>query len=1192
MEGSNARVRVIVRVRPLRDKEKRDRSVKEIVKPPLNNSNDQTLSIYDPASLLAGVRSELIDSWAREFTFDKCLWSNDSQSFRYARQETLFEEVGQPILSWIFDGFNCCVFAFGQTGSGKTYSMMGDLNRGAEQYGLIPRICFSIFDRVEQLGREETGPSEVSVTFSHMEIYNEAVVDLLASAPPPGKRQASLRIREHPKHGVFVQDLTRVRVASFEEILGLIAIGDKNRTVAMTRANSHSSRSHAVVTLTIVQRARQQVMTTDGLPTTGAQRIEGRVHLVDLAGSERVALSGARNTRLKEACSINKSLSVLADVILSLSSGKRRHVPYRNSAITMVLKDSLGGNAHAIMVATVSPSNFDYEETISTLKYADRAKKVRMRVDANISSGLQATDTSAVEMVPLLQAEVQKLKEMLAAQQQANEYIDRVAQLEKQLEEREQLIHSLSHQQQIRQGHSQSAGEVANRNNPGASGELTVSTLPSLRRQGSGASQGSDEEELDLVAALEGAGMSAPAEPSSAPATATAAGAFAATGLEGGNIGVSPAKKANQLAKAAGRPTQAVLAEDASDLTTPRLVNLNQDPLFTECLVFYLPPDTKVVAGSRPGCYVPLSAHDVLPDHCEIWLDKVSQEVFASPSEGALVFVNGTVISRPTALSTFDRISLGRFHLFRFERKDMRTTTAAGKGKAGAVIDPTLSALVPGWEFAQQELLVKNNYFQSLPSSTSGTGGVPSPAAAVAAIPKPSAPTQRARTPSPSAITVKTPSIVDSTPGTNTVARVQGADKAESNHAFTSEVSRSNGLWRAGEGEALMRYVPVLDSPHLSLKLPAGEAYSFEKHAERGGRDRHAVTSGLQSGSSSVATAKSSGSLSRRHTINRLQSQTRISFSPGPGRAAGFTLSPQPHSNHTDIGSTATATDSPMEAEFKLVDPSLTLDGELQHLEEALDQRLLGTSVGTGAGVRESYKDNGLSHIPPVDSERERGSGSPIVNLTNSPRSPSSTDRKARGSLSALSVEMYGARDKSYDRDRDTAETETDEMGHMHVSVPKETGEVHFWDRVNAVAEGAEKANPHELRQMLKMVMERAENTGTSWAGTSGANSEDPPCAPQASTRAPLEQSAPPAPPASRRFVSRLAGDVRPSADNAGGTSSIGGAFVPVGGPSKSSSGNSAGKDAFEAEALKLKKDLQSMQSALNDRMMRYKGEK
>ena len=166
-------------------------------------------------------------------------------------------------------------------------------------------------------------------------------------------------------------------------------------------------------------------------PPPGAKRIEGRGAPCRPCGRREVAISGARNTRLKEACSINKASPVLADVILSLSSGKKKHVPYRNSAITMVLKDSLGGNAHAIMVATVSPSNFDYEETVSTLKYADRAKKVRMRVDANISSGLQATDTSAVEMVPLLQAEVQKLKEMLAAQQQANEYIDRVAQLEK-----------------------------------------------------------------------------------------------------------------------------------------------------------------------------------------------------------------------------------------------------------------------------------------------------------------------------------------------------------------------------------------------------------------------------------------------------------------------------------------------------------------------------------------------------------------------------------------------------------------------------------------------------------------------------------------------------------------------------------------------------------------------------------------
>ena len=214
-DTANARVRVIVRVRPLRPKEVAQ-GVKEIVKAPENHENDQTLSIRDPASLLAGVRSELVESWSRDFTFDKCLFSNDPNSFRYARQEHLFDEVGLPVLDWCFSGFNCCVFAFGQTGSGKTYSMMGDLNRGAEHYGLVPRICFSMFDRIDAMASSGAGPSDLSVTFSHMEIYNDSVYDLLA--PPTDHKPKTLRVREHPKLGVFVQDLTKVRVTTFEEV--------------------------------------------------------------------------------------------------------------------------------------------------------------------------------------------------------------------------------------------------------------------------------------------------------------------------------------------------------------------------------------------------------------------------------------------------------------------------------------------------------------------------------------------------------------------------------------------------------------------------------------------------------------------------------------------------------------------------------------------------------------------------------------------------------------------------------------------------------------------------------------------------------------------------------------------------------------------------------------------------------------
>lgn len=197
---------------------------------------------------------------------------------------------------------------------------------------------FSLFESLE--GKASDGLE--SVTYSHMEIYNENVRDLLAPNASNKGANEYLRVREHPTRGIFVSNLTTMRVTNFDDLMSLIVMGDKNRTVGATNANTHSSRSHAVVTLTVVQRSRSAVK--NGLPTSALQQRMGRVHLVDLAGSERVALSGAQGTRLREANNINRSLSVLGDVIKCLGDSKSRkgvkkgHVPYRNSTLTMVLK--------------------------------------------------------------------------------------------------------------------------------------------------------------------------------------------------------------------------------------------------------------------------------------------------------------------------------------------------------------------------------------------------------------------------------------------------------------------------------------------------------------------------------------------------------------------------------------------------------------------------------------------------------------------------------------------------------------------------------------------------------------------------------------------------------------------------------------------------------------------------------------
>ena len=255
---------------------------------------------------------------------------------------------------------------------------MGDASERGDpaDFGLIPRICFSLFEALESKGKLYSIASEI--LFSHMEIYNENVRDLLvassSSAASSSSRQPeNLRVREHPIHGIFVSNLTTLRIRNFEDLLS--SLGEKNRTVAATNSNAHSSRSHAIVTITVIQKYRQ--MTVNGLPTSGIQQKISHLHLVDLAGSERVAFSGATGTRLREANHINQSLSVLGDVIKCLGDlkGRKGHILFRNSTLTTVLKDSLGGNSHVVLLTAISPSSGDYEETLSSLKFADRAKR-------------------------------------------------------------------------------------------------------------------------------------------------------------------------------------------------------------------------------------------------------------------------------------------------------------------------------------------------------------------------------------------------------------------------------------------------------------------------------------------------------------------------------------------------------------------------------------------------------------------------------------------------------------------------------------------------------------------------------------------------------------------------------------------------------------------------------------------------
>uniref|UniRef100_A0A3P9GYX6 Kinesin family member 13Bb n=1 Tax=Oryzias latipes TaxID=8090 RepID=A0A3P9GYX6_ORYLA len=393
MDDNDANVKVAVRVRPMNRREK-DLKTKCVVQ------MDGNQTILHPV-----------------FAFDHCFWSMDeSQKDEFAGQDVVFQCLGESLLDNAFMGYNACIFAYGQTGSGKSYTMMGS----SEQPGLIPRLCSSLFSRTVKEAREgETFTVEVS----YMEIYNEKVRDLL---DPKGNRQ-TLKVREHSVLGPYVDGLSRLAVTSYKDIESLMSEGNKSRTVAATNMNEESSRSHAVFIIILTHTLMDLRSGTSGEKVS-------KLSLVDLAGSERAAKTGAAGERLKEGSNINKSLSTLGLVISALADhgagkNKSKFVPYRDSVLTWLLKDSLGGNSRTAMVATISPAADNYDETLSTLRYADRAKNI-------INHAVVNEDPNA-RIIRELREEVEKLREQLtvAESMKAPELKDRLEESEKLIEE-------------------------------------------------------------------------------------------------------------------------------------------------------------------------------------------------------------------------------------------------------------------------------------------------------------------------------------------------------------------------------------------------------------------------------------------------------------------------------------------------------------------------------------------------------------------------------------------------------------------------------------------------------------------------------------------------------------------------------------------------------------------------------------
>uniref|UniRef100_A0A8C1ZXA1 Kinesin family member 13Ba n=1 Tax=Cyprinus carpio TaxID=7962 RepID=A0A8C1ZXA1_CYPCA len=362
-------------------------------------SGKNELSIYLSLSICL--------SFVKTFAYDYCFWSMDeSETEKFAGQDVVFQCLGESLLHNAFQGYNACIFAYGQTGSGKSYTMMGSV----DQPGLIPRLCSSLFERTVQHQRE--GES-FTVEVSYMEIYNEKVRDLL---DPKGSRQA-LRVREHKVLGPYVDGLSRLAVEGYKDIESLMSEGNKSRTVAATNMNEESSRSHAVFKIILTHT------------------------LKDLQSGKCVFFLGLFLSHLffpflSFLSTPDRSLTTLGLVISALADqgagkNKNKFVPYRDSVLTWLLKDSLGGNSRTAMVATISPAADNYDETLSTLRYADRAKSI-------VNHAVVNEDPNA-RIIRELREEVEKLRDQLTQAESM-----KAPELKERLEESEKLIQEMT----------------------------------------------------------------------------------------------------------------------------------------------------------------------------------------------------------------------------------------------------------------------------------------------------------------------------------------------------------------------------------------------------------------------------------------------------------------------------------------------------------------------------------------------------------------------------------------------------------------------------------------------------------------------------------------------------------------------------------------------------------------------------
>ncbi|KAM8838493.1 kinesin-like protein KIF1A isoform 3-T3 [Synchiropus picturatus] len=619
----------------------------------------------------------------KSFNFDFSYWSHTTpEDINYASQMQVYKDIGEEMLLHAFEGYNVCIFAYGQTGAGKSYTMMG--RQEQDQQGIIPLLCEDLFTKINDSNNDNS--KSYSVEVSYMEIYCERVRDLLNP-----KNKGNLRVREHPLMGPYVEDLSKLAVTSYNDIQDLMDSGNKARTVAATNMNETSSRSHAVFNIIFTQKKHD-------METDNTSEKVSKISLVDLAGSERADSTGAKGTRLKEGANINKSLTTLGKVISALAeldsapnkNKKKKKVesfiPYRDSVLTWLLRENLGGNSRTAMVAALSPADINYDETLSTLRYADRAKQIRCNAVIN--------EDPNNRLVRELKEEVARLKDLLYAQG-LGDIIETYRCNSAVVDGLKYLCdykNFVNNRQAVSQGSDLSTVSNAM---TGMSPSPSLSALSS--RAGSIAnlhdrifSPASEEaierlkETEKIIAELNETWEEKlrRTEAIRMEREALLAEMGVAMREDGGTVGVFSPKK------------------------TPHLVNLNEDPLMSECLLYYIKDGTTKVGreDAKTRQDIVLSGHFIKDEHCTFSSTTGPQGescVILEPCEEAEMYVNGKRVTSPIVLRSGNRIIMGKSHVFRFNDPEQARLERERTPCAETPVEPV------DWAFAQRELLEK-----------------------------------------------------------------------------------------------------------------------------------------------------------------------------------------------------------------------------------------------------------------------------------------------------------------------------------------------------------------------------------------------------------------------------------------------------------------------------------------------------